>query len=110
MMWAWTTLGLAILGEIVATIALRECDGFSKLVPSVLVILGYCVCFYCLSFVLKIFPMGLTYAIWSGVGIVLISLWGYFRLDQKLDFWAIIGIGLILAGVLIIQLLSKSMK
>lgn len=104
----WFYLFLAIIGEVIATISLRMTEGFTKWIPSVLVILGYGFSFYSLSFVLKSIPVGIAYAIWSGVGIVLISILGLFFFDQKLDAPAILGIALILVGVLIINLFSKT--
>ncbi len=107
---AWFILGIAIVAEVIATSALKESNGFSNFTPSVLVILGYGVSFYGLSIVLKTIPVGVAYAIWSGIGIILISLLGWLRFNQKLDTWAIIGILCISIGVLIIQLFSKTVE
>ncbi|ODT68119.1 MAG: hypothetical protein ABS75_21710 [Pelagibacterium sp. SCN 63-23] len=101
-------LAIAIAAEVVATSALKASEGFSRLLPSIAVIIGYGVAFYCLSLTLRSIPVGITYAIWSGAGIVLVSLIGWALYGQKLDPWALVGIGLILAGVLVINLLSKS--
>ncbi|MFC3703939.1 DMT family transporter [Devosia honganensis] len=99
---------VAIIAEVIATSALKASEGFSRLGPSVLVIVGYGVAFYCLSLTLRTIPVGVAYAIWSGAGIVLVSLIGFALYGQKLDVWALTGIGLIVAGVLVINLLSKS--
>lgn len=104
----WMYLFIAILAEVVGTSALKAAEGFTKWVPSLLVVVGYGVAFYFLSVSLKSIPMGIGYAIWSGVGIVLISLIGYFVYKQALDLPAVIGISLILVGVLVIQLFSAA--
>lgn len=101
-------LACAIVAEVVATTALKAADGFTRLAPSLLVVVGYAVAFYCLSQTLRTIPTGIAYAIWSGVGIVLISLAGWMVYGQTLDGPALAGIGLILAGVLVIQLWSRS--
>lgn len=99
---------IAIVGEVIATSFLRASAGFTQLVPSVVVVLGYGVTFYFLSLALQTIPVGIGYAVWSGVGIVLISIIAYFVHGQSLDLPALIGIGLILAGVLVINLFSQS--
>jgi small multidrug resistance pump len=104
----WMYLFIAILAEVVGTSALKAAEGFTKWLPSLIVVVGYGVAFYFLSVSLKSIPMGIGYAIWSGVGIVLISLIGYFVYKQALDWPAVIGIALILVGVLIIQLFSAA--
>ena len=101
-------LAIAIVGEVIATSFLRASAGFTQLVPSVVVIVGYCVTFYFFSLALQTIPVGVGYAIWSGVGIVLVSCIAYFAYGQTLDLPALIGIGLILAGVLVINLFSQS--
>lgn len=101
-------LAIAIAAEVVATSALKASDGFTKAGPTVVVVLGYGVAFYFLSLVLKSVPVGVAYAIWSGVGIVLIATIGWLFMKQSLDAGAIAGIALIVAGVLVIQLFSKS--
>jgi len=101
-------LAIAIIAEVIATTALKASQGFTQLLPSILVIVGYGVAFYCLSMTLRTIPVGIAYAIWSGAGIVLVSLIGFALYGQKLDVWAIVGIGLIIAGVMVINLLSKS--
>ncbi len=104
----WLYLGLAIVAEVIGTSALKASAGFSKLGPSLLVVLGYGAAFYLLSLTLKTLPVGVAYAIWSGVGIVLISLVAWLFFKQSLDAPALIGLGLIVAGVLVIQLFSKT--
>jgi multidrug transporter EmrE-like cation transporter len=101
-------VGIAIIGEVVATSFLRASAGFTQLVPSIIVVVGYGITFYFFSLALQTIPVGIGYAIWSGVGIVLISIIAYFVYGQSLDLPAIIGIGLILAGVLVINLFSHS--
>ncbi len=107
-MHPWALLIIAIVAEVIGTSALRASDGFSRLWPSVLVIVGYAVAFYFLSLTLKTIPMGVSYAIWSGVGIVLISLVGWLVFDQTLDTPALAGMGLIVTGVLVINIFSTS--
>ena len=106
---AWAFLAIAIVAEVIATSALKSSDGFTKLVPSAVVIVGYGVAFYFLSLTLKTIPVGIAYAVWSGVGIVLVSVFAYFYYGQSLDAPALAGMGLILAGVLVINLFSRSM-
>lgn len=101
-------LAIAIVAEVIATSALKASQGFTQLLPSILVVVGYGVAFFCLSMTLRTIPVGIAYAIWSGAGIVLVSLVGFALYGQKLDVWAIVGIGLIITGVMVINLLSKS--
>lgn len=101
-------LVIAIIAEVFATSALKASEGFSRLGPVVWVVIGYGIAFYCMSVVIKTLPVGIVYAIWSGVGIVLISLIGLFVFKQKLDLPAVIGIALIIAGVVVINFFSKS--
>ena len=98
---------IAIVFEVVATSALKSSESFTKLVPTVVVALGYLGAFWFLSLTLKTMPVGIAYAIWSGVGIVLISLVGWLLFKQSLDWPAVIGMVLIVAGVLTINLFSK---
>lgn len=107
-MSGYAYLAIAIVAEVIATTALKISDGFSRPIPSALVIAGYGVAFWCLAATIKTVPLGLAYAIWSGVGIVLITAIGWIAFKQALDMPALIGIGLILAGVLVINLLSRS--
>ncbi len=101
-------LTMAIVAEVIATTMLKASEGFTRLWPSLLVVLGYGVAFWGLSMVVKSMPLGIVYAIWSGMGIVLVSVAAVFVYQQKLDWPAIIGMGLIIAGVLVINLLSKA--
>ncbi len=102
----WLYLFIAISGEVAGTSALKASEGFTKLVPSGLVVAGYAVAFYFLSLTLATIPVGIAYAVWSGAGIVLISLIGWGFWGQSLDFAAMAGIALIIAGVGVINLLS----
>ena len=104
----WLFLSIAILCETIGTMALKQSDGFRILIPSIVVVISYCVAFYFLSLTLKHIPVGIAYAIWAGVGIVLIALFGYFLFRQALDTPAIMGISLIIAGVIVINVFSKS--
>lgn len=101
-------LGIAILAEVVATSALKAANEFTKLYPSLLVIIGYVCAFYFLMLSLRVIPVGIAYAIWSGVGIVLVVIISYFLYQQKLDLPALTGIAFIIGGVAIIQLFSHS--
>lgn len=107
-MLKWFYLSIAIISELVATSALKESEGFTKLTPSILTVVGYGIAFYFLSLTMKEINLSITYAIWSGVGIVFLAFIGYFRYGQKLDTPALIGISFIVIGVLIINLFSKS--
>lgn len=104
---AWLYLLVAIVAEVVATSALNASQGFSRPLPSVIVVTGYAIAFYFLSLTLRSIPVGIAYAVWSGVGVVLISLAGLVLFGQRLDFPALLGIGLIVAGVLVINLFSN---
>ena len=104
----WVYLLLAIVSEVVATSALKSSESFSRLWPSVLTVVGYGVAFYLLSLTLREMPVGIAYAIWSGVGIVLVSLAAVVLFGQKLDLPALIAMGLIVAGVIVINVCSKS--
>ena len=104
--YAW--LAIAIVAEVIATTALKASDGFSKTLPSLITAVGYGIAFWCLSHSLRTIPVGLSYAIWSGVGIVLITAIAWVMFKQRLDAPALIGMGLILAGVLVINLFSKA--
>jgi len=104
----WMYLLLAILAEVAATSALKASDGFKRFWPSMIVVVGYSLSFYFLSFTLKEIPVGVAYAIWSGLGLALITLISWVLYDQRLDAAAIIGMLLILAGILVMNLFSKS--
>lgn len=101
-------LSLAIVAEVIATSALKLSDGFSRLMPSVITVIFYGVSFYCLSLTMRTLPTGIIYAIWSGVGIVLIATVSWLFYGQKLDLPAILGMLLIVLGVIVINLFSKS--
>jgi len=107
---AYIYLLLAIIAEVVGTSALKASDGFKNWIPNVIVIVGYGLAFYFLSLVLKTIPVGVAYAIWSGLGIVLISLVGYIYFKQRLDFPAVIGMALIISGVIVINIFSKTIS
>ncbi|MBP7880514.1 MAG: multidrug efflux SMR transporter, partial [Acinetobacter sp.] len=87
----WMFLFIAIIAEVIATSALKSSEGFTKPIASIIVVLGYIIAFYCLSLTLKTIPVGIAYAIWSGLGIVLISAVAWIVFDQKLDVWGIVG-------------------
>ncbi len=101
-------LFVAISAEVVGTTFLKLAEGFTKPVPSVLTVLSYAVAFYFLSLTLRTIPVGVAYAIWSGVGIVLIALVGWLLLGQKLDAPAMLGMALIVAGVVVLNVFSKT--
>ncbi|MFC0694774.1 DMT family transporter [Paraburkholderia humisilvae] len=100
-------LAIAIVAEVIATSALRASDGFTRWLPAVVVVFGYGVSFYMLSLTLKSIPVGIVYAIWSGVGIVLITLVALVMYKQVPDLPAMAGLGLIIAGVVVLNLFSK---
>ncbi len=104
----WLILFIAIVAEVIGTSALKASAGFTRLWPSIVVVAGYATAFYCLSLTLKTIPVGMAYAIWSGAGIVLVSLIAWLVFKQSLDLPAIVGMGLIVAGVLVIQLFSQT--
>ena len=107
---AYFYLAIAILSEVLGTSMLKASNGFTKAIPSVICLFGYSISFYFLSLVLKVIPMGLSYAIWSGFGIVLISIVGLVFYRQQLDYPALLGIFLIISGVVVIHLYSESIK
>ncbi|MBX9867949.1 MAG: multidrug efflux SMR transporter [Burkholderiales bacterium] len=103
----WVLLFVAILAELIATSTLKASEGFSKLIPSLVCIIGYVIAFYCLSLTLRSIPVGVAYAIWAGVGIVLVTAVGCLYYKQPLDLAAVIGISLIILGVVIINIFSR---
>ena len=104
----WSVLlGIAIVSEVFGSTMLKLSQGFSKPLPSIGVVSGFGVAFYCLSLALKSVPLGMAYAIWSGVGIVLTAIIGIVLFGDKIDVWGIIGIAFILIGVIILNVLSK---
>jgi small multidrug resistance pump len=107
-MRAWTYLAIAIVAEVVATSALKAAAGFTRPGPSAVVVVGYGIAFYFLSLTLQSIPVGVTYAIWSGAGIVLITLVAWLWYGQTLDAAALLGLGLIVAGVAVLNVFSKS--
>ena len=109
-MMSWTYLLVAIVAEVIATSALKASDGFSRLWPSAITVVGYCIAFYCLSLTLKHMPVGVAYAVWSGLGVVLITAVSWIMFGQKLDTAALLGMGLIVAGVIVMNVFSKSVS
>jgi len=107
---AYLLLLIAIVSEVIATTALATSQGFSRLMPSIVTVIGYGIAFWMLALVLKVMPTGIVYAIWSGLGIVLVTIAAWFWSKQTLDGPALIGLGLIVAGVLVINLFSKSVS
>jgi small multidrug resistance pump len=99
----------AIVSEVIATSSLKASEEFTKLIPSLMVIIGYSISFYLVTLVLRTIPIGITYAIWSGVGIVLVALVGAIIYKQIPDIPAVLGMGLIVAGVIIINVYSKTL-
>jgi small multidrug resistance pump len=104
----WLYLIVAIAGEVVGTTALKASDGFTRAGPVAIVVVGYAVAFYFLALVLRSMPLGVTYAIWSGVGVAMVTLIGWLVYGQRLDGAALLGIGLIVAGVMVLNLFSGS--
>lgn len=101
-------LAIAVVAEVIATSALKASEEFTKLWPSVIVVIGYSVAFYLLSLCLRTIPLGVTYALWSGLGVFLVTIVGWAYYKETLDLPAIIGISLILAGVFVIRLFSRA--
>ncbi|NDV93041.1 QacE family quaternary ammonium compound efflux SMR transporter [Alteromonas sp. 345S023] len=101
-------LAIAIVAEVVGTSALKASAGFTKPIPTIGVVMGYGVAFYFLSLVLKTIPVGIAYAIWSGLGVVLITAVGFIAFNQKIDTPAIIGMTLIISGVIVMNVFSNS--
>ena len=107
---AYVYLGIAIVAEVIATTALKASDEFTKLVPSVIVVLGYAAAFYFLTLVLRTIPVGIAYGIWAGLGIVLITIMGAVVFKQIPDVPAVVGMALIVAGVVIVNVFSKTVS
>lgn len=105
---SYLALGIAIVAEVIATTALKSSDSFSRLVPSLITVAGYGTALYFLTVTMKSIPTGVTYAIWSGLGIVLISITSFFVHNQKIDLWGMVGMALIIAGVVVLNLFSNS--
>tara|TARA_B000000441_G_C21433846_1_gene172676 strand:- start:165 stop:497 length:333 start_codon:yes stop_codon:yes gene_type:complete len=105
----WTFLAMAIFSEVVATSSLKSTEGFTNLIPSVIVLVGYSAAFYFLSLTLNEIPLGIAYAIWSGVGIVGIAIVAMIFHEQNLDAGAMIGMGLIILGIIVMRTYSTMM-
>ena len=104
----WAYLGLAILTEVIATASLKSTEGFTKLWPSIVVVIGYCLAFYFLSLTLETISIGVAYAIWSGVGIASLAIISVLIFDQKIDFAGAAGMALIIAGVVVLRVFSDA--
>lgn len=104
----WFLLAIAIVSEVIATSALKASEGFTKLGPTLIVVAGYGVAFYFLSLTLKVVPVGIAYAIWSGAGVALIAVIGWVFFGQALDLPAVLGLSLIVAGVVVLNVFSKA--
>lgn len=107
-MQQWIFLSVAIVSEVIATSALKASEGFTRLWPSLIVAAGYIAAFYFLSLTLKTIPIGVAYAVWSGAGIALIAVIAWVFFGQTLDIPAILGLSLIVAGVIILNVFSKT--
>ncbi len=107
---AYLYLAIAIVAEVIATSALKATEEFTKLYPSLIVVIGYGVAFYFMTLVLRTIPVGITYAVWSGLGIVLVTIIGVVLYKEIPDTPAMIGMGFIIAGVAIIHIFSESVK
>ncbi|OHC33401.1 MAG: multidrug DMT transporter [Pseudomonadales bacterium RIFCSPLOWO2_12_59_9] len=101
-------LGIAIAAEVIATTSMKALDGFNKPLPLLLVVVGYGLSLWLLSLVVKTIPIGIAYAVWAGLGIVLVSIAALFLYQQKLDLPAVVGMSLIVGGVVVIQLFSST--
>jgi len=107
-MRAWIYLGLAIASEVLATSALKASQGFTRLVPSLVVVAGYLTSFFLLSLALKTLPLGLTYAVWSGIGTAAMALVGIFVWQESMSVGQWLGLGLIIVGVVLLNVLGTS--
>jgi small multidrug resistance pump len=107
---AYLYLAIAIVSEVVGTAALKASEEFTRLVPSLIVVFGYALAFYFLTLTLRTIPVGIAYALWAGVGIVLICIVSWILYKQTLDWPAILGVGLIAAGVILINGFSGSIN
>ncbi len=101
-------LAISIIAEVIATSSLKASEGFTKLIPSIIVVVGYGVAFHFLALTLKTIPIGVAYAIWAGAGVTLVAVVGWLLFGQKLDAPAVIGMGLIITGVVVLQVFSKA--
>ncbi|MDL2272533.1 multidrug efflux SMR transporter [Desulfovibrio sp. OttesenSCG-928-I05] len=109
-MMHWLLLFIAILCETLASAAVKLSEGFTRPVPTVGLFIGYGVSLYLFSLAIKTIPVGIAYAVWSGVGVALIVALGWYFFGQKLDLAALVGLAFIIAGILIIHLFSKSIS
>ncbi|AWI50468.1 QacE family quaternary ammonium compound efflux SMR transporter [Actinobacillus porcitonsillarum] len=107
-MSAWILLFISIAAEVCGTTALKLSDGFTKPLPTLAAAIAFTLAFYLISVVFRTLPVGLVYAVWSGLGIILTSVIAFFAFGQKPDLWGCVGIAMILGGVLVINLLSNS--
>ena len=105
---AYLYLAVAIIAEVAATSALKASEEFTRLYPSIIVVVGYGVAFYFMTLVLRTIPVGITYAVWSGLGIVLVTIAGALLYKQIPDIAAVVGMGLIVSGVVVIFVFSKT--
>ncbi len=105
---AFLYLLIAVIAEVLATSAMKASHGFSVLLPSCFTVLGYAIAIYFLSLAFKVIPMGIAYALWSGAGIIFISMVGWIYFKQHLDVPAVIGLAFMIIGIVIIQVFSKS--
>ena len=105
---SYIALGIAIAAEVIATTALKASDSFTRLWPSVVSVTGYAIAFYFLTITLRVMPTGMAYAIWSGLGIVLITLASFVIYRQSVDLPGLLGMALIIAGVVVLNVFSKS--
>ncbi|KAB2658978.1 QacE family quaternary ammonium compound efflux SMR transporter [Brucella tritici] len=104
----YAILAIAIVSEVIGTLSLKASDGFTRLGPSLIVVVAYGLAFYFLSMTLKSIPVGIAYAVWSGIGVTLVALIGWLVFGQKLDLAAVLGMGLIIAGVIVLNLFSNT--
>lgn len=107
-MTGYVYLSIAIIAEVIATTSMKALDGLNKPLPLLLVVVGYVISFWMLSLVVKSIPVGIAYAVWAGLGIVLVSIAATVLYQQRLDIPAMLGMGLIVSGVVVIQLFSHS--
>lgn len=105
---AYALLALAVIGEVVGTTAMKASEGFTRLGPSIIVVIGYATAFFLLAQILDRIPLGIAYAVWAGGGIVLVALAGWVIYGQRPDLAGFLGMGLIVAGVLVLNLLSRT--
>ncbi|GAA5540674.1 MULTISPECIES: DMT family transporter [Brucella/Ochrobactrum group] len=102
----YALLAIAICSEVIGTLSLKASEGFTRPIPSIIVVVTYGLAFYFLSLTLKTIPVGIAYAVWSGIGVTLVALIGWLVFGQKLDFAAVAGMALIIAGVVVLNLFS----